>query len=268
MNSLKLKSFFLLIICSFSLYNCNDDDASSNSQGTSKLTVKLVDEPGDYEHVYVEIIDVRVKINNDSEDDNWQSLEAINTGVYDLLDLTGGVNVLLADDYEIPSGTLNQIRLVLGEDNSVVIDGESFLLSTPSAQQSGLKIRVNEELAPNFEYTFWLDFDVDESIVMSGNSGNIILKPVLRASAEISTGTISGSISPIDVQTEISVTVGDDIVSTYADENGAFLLVGLPGGVYDITITPDPESEFSEEIIENIEVVVGENTVVETIYLE
>ena len=268
MNSIKIKSLFFLTLFSVVLFNCNNDDSSQAVQGTSKLSIKLVDEPGEFEHVYVEVVDVMVKVNNDSEDDNWQSLEAINTGVYDLLDLTGGVNVLLADEYEIPSGTLNQIRLVLGDDNTIVIDGVSQELTTPSAQQSGLKIQVNETLEPNFEYVFWLDFDVDESIVTAGNSGNIILKPVIRASAEVSTGTISGSISPIDVQTQISVTVGDETVSTYADENGNFLLVGLPQGTYDVTITPDSESEFSVTTIENVEVTVGQNVVLETIILQ
>lgn len=267
MKTLKLEYLILLIICSLTLASCNDDDTSSNIQGTSKLTVRLVDEPGDFEHVYVEVIDVRVKINNDSDDDNWQSLEAINTGIYDLLDLTGGVNVLLADEYEIPSGTLNQIRLVLGDNNTVVIDGETFPLTTPSAQQSGLKIQVNETLESNFEYVFWLDFDVDESIVVAGNSGNIILKPVIRASAEISTGTISGNIAPSDVQTLISVNLGAETISTYADINGNYLLVGLPAGNYDVVFTPNSESGFSQTVVENVEVVVGQNVLLETVNL-
>ena len=99
-------------------------------------------------------------------------------------------------------------------------------------------------------------------------SDNIILKPVIRASAEISSGTISGSINPIDVQTLISVTVNDDIISTYADENGNFLLVGLPEGMYSVTITPDIESDYSEIVIENVDVIVGQNTLLGTINLQ
>lgn len=268
MKSMKFKGLLFLFAFSIVLFHCATDDASQTVEGTSKLSIKLVDDPGDYEHVYIEVVDVRVKVNNDSDDDNWQSLDAINTGVYDLLELTGGINVLLADEYEIPSGNLNQIRLVLGDDNTIVIDGETHPLTTPSAQQSGLKIRVNETLEPNFEYVFWLDFDVDESIVIAGNSGNIILKPVIRASAEVSTGTISGNITPVDVQTQISVMVGDEIISTYADEDGNFLLVGLPEGTYNVLVSPDPESEFSEITIENIAVIAGQNTLIETIALQ
>jgi len=266
MKSLKL--FKLITLIAFvTLIGCSDDD--SPTEGTSRISIKLVDEPGDFDNVFVEVIDVMVKINDNSDDDEtWESINAINTGIYDLLELTGGVNVILADDYQVPSGTLNQIRLVLGDNNSVVIDGETFPLNTPSAQQSGLKIKVNETLEPNFDYTFILDFNVDESIVIAGNSGNINLKPVIRASAEISTGTISGAVSPATVQTQITATNGDFSVSTYADANGNFLLFGLADGIYQLTITPELESGFSESIIENVEVIVGEDTDLGTIDLE
>ncbi len=255
------KKLTLLSMISLALLSCGEDDSSSPAQGSSQISVKLMDAPGDYEHVYIDVVDVMVKVNDASDDEgNWQSLNAVNTGVYDLLELTGGVNVLLVDDFEVLSGTLNQIRLVLGDDNSVVIDGETFPLNTPSAQQSGLKIQVNETLLPNIAYTFLLDFNVDESIVVAGNSGNINLKPVIRASVEATTGTISGNILPLGVQTEITATNGIDTVSAYAGVDGHFLLVGLNPGVYSITVIPDPISALSQFTIENVEVTLENNT--------
>ncbi len=269
MNTLKQLKLVLLIILTITFFSCSDDDSNNTpSQGTSTISVKLMDRPGDYEHVYVDVVDVRVKVNDASDDDNWVSLEAINTGVYDLLELTGGINVLLVDDFVVPSGTLNQIRLVLGNDNSIVIDGETFPLNTPSAQQSGLKIQVNETLEPNIAYTFLLDFDVDESIVVAGNSGNINLKPVIRASVEAQSGALSGSITPIDVQTEITATNGIETVSSYADVDGNFVLVGLTEGTYTVTITPDPASGLPIQIIEDVEITVGSTTELGVILLE
>jgi hypothetical protein len=268
MKITKQIQLLFMSILTISLIGCNDDD-NSNTQGTSTISVKLMDAPGDYEHVYVDVVDVMVKINDASDDENgWESLEAINPGVYDLLELTGGVNVLLADDYEVPSGTLNQIRLILGSDNSIVIDGETFPLMTPSAQQSGLKIQLNETLLPNIAYTFLLDFDVDESIVNAGNSGNIILKPVIRASAEATTGTISGNVLPLGTQIEVSATNGTETVSAYTDVDGNFLLVGLNPGIYTVTITPDVTSELTPFVIENVEVTSESNTNIGNIILE
>lgn len=90
--------------------------------------------------------------------------------MYDLLELTRCVDLLLVDNFDIPSGTLHQIRLVLGDINTIVIDGQTYLLMTPSAEQSGLKIQINQELESDFNYTFILDFDAHQSIVTAGNS--------------------------------------------------------------------------------------------------
>ena len=269
MNTLKQLKLVLRTRLTITFFSCSDDDSNNTpSQGTSTISVKLMDRPGDYEHVYVDVVDVRVKLNDASDDDNWVSLEAINTGVYDLLELTGGINVLLVDDFVVPSGTLNQIRLVLGNDNSIVIDGKTFPLNTPSAQQSGLKIQVNETLEPNIAYTFLLDFDVDESIVVAGNSGNINLKPVIRASVEAQSGALSGSITPMDFQTEITATNGIETVSSYADVDGNFVLVGLTEGTYTVTVTPDPASGLPIQIIEDVEIAVGSTTELGVILLE
>ncbi|MBJ7880917.1 DUF4382 domain-containing protein [Gelidibacter salicanalis] len=259
MNVLKKAS--LLALITFFSFGCSDDDAANDAEGNAKVSIKLMDAPGDYEHVYIDIVDVMVKVNDNGDgEEGWQSLNAINTGVYDLLTLTGGVNVLLVDDFEVLSGTLNQIRLILGDDNTVVIDGETFPLKTPSAQQSGLKIKLNQTLLPNTAYTFLLDFDVDKSIVIAGNSGNINLKPVIRASAEATTGTISGSVLPLGVQTQISATNGVDVVTTYADANGNFLLLGLTAGSYTVTVTPNPASQLTPSILKNVEVTVEKDT--------
>lgn len=263
------KKLTILTILSFAFLNCADDDTSTSDQGNSRISVKLMDAPGDYDHVYVEVVDVMIKVNNASNDDNgWQSLNAVNTGIYDLLELTGGVNVLLVDDFEVLSGTLNQIRLILGDNNTVVINGETFPLNTPSAQQSGLKIQVNETLLPNIAYTFLLDFDVDESIVVAGNSGNINLKPVIRASVEATTGTISGTILPLGVQTGVTVTNGINSTSAYADVDGNFRLFGLTPGIYTVIINPAPLSGWSVLTIENVEVTLESNTNLGVITLE
>jgi hypothetical protein len=260
MKVVKQFQIFILSILAITLFNCSDNDDTNNSiEGKSQISVKLMDNPGDYDNVFVEVIDVKVKVNDANDDESgWISLGAINTGIYDLLELTGGINVLLVDNFDIPSGTLNQIRLILGDNNSVVIDGVTHPLNTPSAQQSGLKIKVNETLAPNIHYTFLLDFDVDQSIVIAGNSGNINLKPVLRASVEANSGALSGIISPADVQTSITVSNGIVSASAYTDANGNFIVVGLPEGIYDVTITPDPLSMFETQVIEDVEITIGQ----------
>ena len=62
MKLLKQLIATFLILFAFS---CNNSDDSINNSSPT-LSIKLVDDPGDYEHVYVEVIDVKVKY--DSED--------------------------------------------------------------------------------------------------------------------------------------------------------------------------------------------------------
>ncbi len=264
-NSKKFLTVFLFL---FSAAICITSCSDSNESNTSRITVKLVDAPGDYEAVNIDVQDIMIKRSENGDEENgWQSISTESmAGVYNLLDFVGGNELLLADSL-IPSGKLNQIRLVLGDHNSVVIAGESFPLATPSALQSGLKLLVNETLAPGFNYSFTLDFDADDSVVPEGN-GDYSLKPVIRISAEVSSGIIAGSVTPFDGQIEISVMVGEDTISTYADETGAFVLYGIPEGVYTVTITPDAASGLSAVTLNDVEVMNGETTQTGEITLE
>ncbi len=250
---------------------CNSSENATNTD-TASISIKLVDDPGDYENVFVDIIDVMVKYDTDDADDNsgWQSLDIINPGVYDLLELTGGLSLELVDNADIETGTLKQIRLVLGDANSVLLSGEteSRPLTTPSAQQSGLKIMVNQTIEAGFNYDFILDFDVDESIVVAGNSGNIILKPVLRASLEINSGSLSGSVLPTGIAVEIVASNGTINATTNTNDLGNFQILGLPEGFYTVTITPEVESNLNPVVIEDVEITVGQTTVLDQIILE
>jgi hypothetical protein len=49
----------------------------------------------------------------------------------------------------------------------------------PSAEQSGLKLQVNQTLQEGIMYHVLLDFDANKSIVKLGNGG-YKLKPVIR----------------------------------------------------------------------------------------
>jgi len=271
MKYLKQIIALLVIVLSFS---CDENENTMNSE-TAVFSVKLIDDPGDYENVYVEVIDVMVKYESDNdidqeEEGGWESIGIINPGIYDLLELTGGVSLQLIENEEIETGTIKQIRLLLGDENSVVLEGETeaLPLNTPSGQQSGLKVMVNQEILAGFNYDFILDFDVDESIVMAGNSGNINLKPVLRANLEFNSGSLSGMILPLGIAVEIEVTNGLVSASTMTDAMGNFEILGLPEGLYTLTITPDDDSLLIPITIPNVEVVVGETTILETVTLE
>ena len=272
MKTFKRLTQLFLSFLFVTLYNCTSDSNSTMNQadGTAHISIKLVDAPGDYDKVFVDIQDIMIKMNDDSEGDNgWESL-GVTPGRYDLLELTGGQNAILIDDYEVLAGELSQMRLILGDDNSVFKGEDEFPLKTPSAQQSGLKLKINQTLEAGYLYSFVLDFDVAKSIVDAGNSNNIILKPVINASLEAASGIIQGVISPSDFQTEVSVVVEGETITSYAntENGGAFMLYGVFAGTYDLSITPDPTTNYIPQVLSGVEVFNGQITDVGTIELQ
>lgn len=273
-ETLKLRKFAGLLVAAVaftSFYSCSDDDKLNEE--TARVTVRMTDAPGDYDAVFVDVADVMIKADGTTgEEEGWTSLGNVQTGVYDLLELTGGVTQLLAEA-EIPAGHYSQIRLVLGSNNSVIYNGESQSLSTPSAQQSGLKLQLNQELEAGEQYEFLMDFDVDQSIVSAGSAGGFNLKPVIRLSATAETGIITGEVHPTAIQgnvlqSVVKATNATTSVSAYTDANGAFVLNGVPAGTYRVTVTPSVASGFAGKTINNVEVTTGSTIDLETIYLE
>lgn len=242
---------------------CSDKDESDNTQGTARISIQLVDAPGDYDAVYIDVQDVVVKYQGTNDE---VPIGEINTGVYNLLELTGGVSVLLVDE-QLPAGEISQIRLVLGTNNSIDVDGQSYPLSTPSAQQSGLKIQLNETLEEDVFYEYILDFDVEKSIVVQGNGG-YILKPVIRASLVADAGKISGQVLPVEIQTLITATDGTNEVSAYANAEGNFMLYGLPEGNYTVTYEADPLLGFPPVVVPDVAVIAGLTTEMDLVVFE
>ncbi len=271
LNLKVLTSFLLAAIAVTMFYSCSEDDGQDSN--SARLIVHMTDGPGDYDHVYVDVQDVRIKADASTNDDEgWVSLENVQKGEYDLLSLTNGVTQLLADS-EVPVGNLGQIRLVLGPDNFVVLnDGIDdnvdvrIPLNTPSAQQSGLKLNVNQQMEAGELYEYLLDFDVDQSIVNTGNGG-YILKPVIRLSTVEGSGRIEGTVLPTvgasgdNFQIKVTATNANHTISAYTNASGGFVLHNVPAGTYRVKFMPEETSGYAE--LEKINIQVSSGGVVE-----
>jgi hypothetical protein len=150
---------------------CNKDDNS----GPVTLNIRLTDGPGDYQQVNVDIIEVRIKTSDDTS--QWITLNTY-AGIYDLLQLQNGVDTLLVTDTLAVPVLLKEVRFILGDANSVMVDSVIYPLTTPSAQQSGLKIKVDKDLNHDIN-TLVFDFDAAQSVHETGN-GTYMLKPVIK----------------------------------------------------------------------------------------
>ena len=151
------------------LMACNKDNDS-----TTSLKIKLTDNPYNATQVNVDLQQVRVNFSGDSS--GWTDLTT-RAGIYNLLDFQNGIDTVIAQQV-VPTGTLREIRFVLGGRNSIKINDVVYPLTIPSGSSSGLKIKVDKQLRANVD-SLIIDFDAALSIHQTG-TGDYKLSPVLK----------------------------------------------------------------------------------------
>lgn len=239
---------------------CSKNDAAS---GKARFQVALTDDPGDYDVVNIDVKDIRINYSANN-DEGWVSLQGVKPGNYDVLRLVNGKDTLLADA-QINAGRIQQIRLVLGENNYVTVDGKTHMLQTPSAQQSGLKLNIHQDVTEGLTYKLLMDFDASRSIVKAGN-GKYILKPVIRTSLEAIGGSIKGYVLPNTVSTAVYAVQGADTITGTFTNSGAYVLKGLNAGTYSVAFVPSG-STYQKQTVNDVTVTVNHVTNVDTVRL-
>lgn len=253
----------LLPLAAVALLGLASCSKSNDATNTSKLEVRLIDAPGDFQSVVLDVRQIEVHLKDEGNPDGWKMLnfspQAIN-----LLDYVNGRSALLVSDDFAP-GDLKEIRLILGPDSYVIgRDGLRYDLKTPSGQTSGVKLKLEKATLKQREtFQLLLDFDVAKSIVERGNwkPGNekkerYLLKPVIRVVAQDLRGGISGMVSPAAARPQIlairSSILGPDTVSTSADASGAYQIGGLPAGTYRVEYFPSTTAPMGQPVYRNV----------------
>lgn len=175
-----MKQVILLLMMApvFLLSACSKKDSNAS---THEVSIRLTDNPFNAEEVNVDIRSVQLKYSDDNntngnDDAGWVSLDTKDS-IYNLLNLQNDVNVLLAHG-TFPYDHLQEIRFILGDNNSIKTGGTVYPLTVPSGSSSGFKIKVDRPLAGG-NNDFLIDFDAALSIHETG-SGKFMLQPVLR----------------------------------------------------------------------------------------
>ena len=220
--------------------------------GTGGMRVSLTDAPAcGFDQVNVTVDRVRVHQDDGAADGGagWHEVVVSPPRRINLLDLTNGVLDELGQA-TLPAGRYTQLRLVLADNtgaapfaNSVVpTGGREVALSTPSAQQSGLKLKTAIDVPDGQVADVVLDFDACKSVVRRGNSGAYNLKPVVTVTTALSDAglRVVGYVAPaiadgaaVSVQFE-----GRPVKATVPDPlSGRFVLYPVPQGTYDLVLT-------------------------------
>ena len=148
--------------------------ACNKNASTSHVTIRMTDAPGEWDEVNVDLKEVQLKLNSDSM--HWVTLQT-NTGIYNLLGLQNGVDSLIADGTFNSNETVKEIRLIVGTENSITVNGQTYQLTIPSGAETGLKIKVNKRLTSSIE-NILIDFDAALSI--REETDGYKLQPVIK----------------------------------------------------------------------------------------
>jgi hypothetical protein len=203
-NALKsLRNFgaVMLALFAFTFTACSDLNLDG-AEGTGQMNFYLSDATeaskaisteedaenrptiGTIEEVNIDVIQVRVKLVPNPADTldpepkgEWHDIP-VDPFVVNLLDLSDADTLL--GEADLPEGFYTEIRLLLGSDNEIVVDGEVHDLMVPSGSASGYKIKFNQTLNSGQEMDVTIEFDAEKSIHVTGN-GRYMLQPVLHA---------------------------------------------------------------------------------------
>ena len=222
----------------------------TSSTGTMRLS--LTDAPAcGYDSAFVTVEKILVHRSSSAADGDagWSEVVLGTPQRVDLLTLTNG-SLLPLGQTELPAGRYTQMRIVLAANtpanplaNAITpTGGQPTALTTPSGQQSGLKMNVDLDVPAGQVADFAIDFDACKSFVKAGNSGKYLLKPVLSVIPILSSAgqRIVGFVDPSLVTDGATVSAqldGTPVRATPPDATGRFVLYPVVPGIYDLVIT-------------------------------
>ncbi|MGC4041773.1 MAG: DUF4382 domain-containing protein [Flavobacterium sp.] len=212
-------------------YSCDSSDDGISGNGDYTYKIRMTDAPGPYDKVNIDIESVTI-INGDG---TTVTLDT-NTGVHDLLELNNGTNIVLASQ-NLEDDQVQQIKINLGTNNTVVVGGQSYPLTLSGSDTTGLTLNVNQTLDANETNEIMLDFDANASVVATGTN-TYKLVPAIRAFDSSVTGSISGNVDNTSLAIVTATSVSSNHFSTSINSAGNFKILGLAPGNYTLTVTP------------------------------
>lgn len=246
----------------------------SGSGGTGansgKVSIRLVDAPGDLKEARVQIQEIYLQGGNESDSTAGRlQLAGSSTTYYDLLTLGSGSFADLVKDAVVPAGTYSTLRIVIGDAYVVTKDGKVYATqgaTLPAGVTATGTLQRTRGKSSGYQVQFTgggltvsgdskllvLDFDVANSFGhVAGNSGNYILNPHFTVTQASVTGSISGTVSAAGVtfpacggaatdlsQFTATATSGTTSLAAKAGTDGKFAFPYAAAGTYAMGVAP------------------------------
>ena len=214
-GTVALKTIFVAVLATAAtlvyLAGCGGGGGSAN-KGTLKLSI-TDKQSDDFAQLVIAIREIRVvpagRESASDDDPNLPVLAHFTTPkVVDIMQLQFIQTAL--GEIVLPAGNYSQVRLILEPNPTGQQQPVNYLtlrtdtstkipLTTPSGQQSGLKVLGPLEVKPGVINAVMIDFDPNTAVVSRGNSGGYNLKPtgirMIQPADMVQFGSIIGNVS-------------------------------------------------------------------------
>lgn len=248
-----IKLMLTVVIGSVLVISCQNPTEQDNS-GTGQMVIQAFDAPipGDVEAVNVHIKEISLHKSAEisAADSEWIVLAEPDSSI-NFLDLVNGLKETLVDT-ALATGHYTQMRLVVTDQSTVVINGETKPLKIPSGSQVGIKLNMDFTVGDQEFVTVYLDFDAAKSLKLNPGINRYVMEPTFRAFKKDVSGTIAGSVLneknvPVENAAIFALAGTDTIAGTVSDADGNYILVA-PAGTYEVAAEAEglvPDTTYS-----------------------
>jgi hypothetical protein len=192
-NMSKVKNLFYIIVTFVIIFGgvtgCKENQTTASGSTDTNLVIQIHDAPFLKSGKNVTALNITVeKIEIIRSSDKEHIILSETPQSMDILSINANNPVVLSDTSVAP-GLYDQLRLILSEENTITVDGETFPINISSGQQTGVKLNGPFDLPAGKLFKLDLDFDAPRSVIYNKGQG-YKLKPVITI---VSTGTVVGN---------------------------------------------------------------------------
>jgi hypothetical protein len=246
------------------------DSGGGTAAGSGKVSVRLVDAPGDLKEARVQIQEIYLQGAGEADSTSGRlTLAGPSATYYDLLTLGNGSFADLVKDAVVPAGTYSVLRVVIGDAYVVTKDGKVYATAgatLPAGLTATGELQRTRGKSSGYQAQFAdggltvsgdsrilvLDFDVANSFGhVAGNSGKFVMNPHFTVTQASLSGSIRGTVTAAGVTfpacggaaTDVShftatATSGATALAAKAAADGTFAFAYVPPGTYTMGVAP------------------------------
>lgn len=182
-------------VCEFA--SCKKPGLVLPPSQSSTFKVYLADSQNNYQAVQIDIQQIFIYVvNQATAQSGWTEIPMTRAGVYDLSNFQNGTDTLIAQS-NVPPGIVSQIRLILGNNNSLLLNnGLTVPLQISSSSANGIQLNIQDTLFAGKPFSLGIDFNAENSITGPDNNGQYTFQPVVTVFSKSSPFTAKGMALP------------------------------------------------------------------------